>query len=415
MASSEITLEAVSSVSQIPAADWDACANSSVDPADLNGFDTLASSDAPGGSSNGSARPYNPFVSHAFFSALEASGSASARTGWGPRHLLARLDGKIAGLVPCYLKSHSQGEYVFDRGWADAYERAGGRYYPKLQASVPFTPATGRRLLIRGDVDADRIGTALASGLVALCDATKASSVHVTFAREAESKFLAEYGFLERNDQQFHWHNQGYKSFDDFLATLNSRHRKAIKRERRDALASGITIHALTGSDITEDAWDAFFDFYMDTGSRKWGRPYLNREFFSLIGASMAEDVLLVMAKRNGKWIAGAINFIGSDTLFGRNWGAIEHHPFLHFEVCYYQAIDFAIARGLKTVEAGAQGEHKIARGYLPQTTYSAHYIADPGLRHAIDDYLKRERTYVAEAGRELTELGPFRKTAEPS
>jgi predicted N-acyltransferase len=416
MASSEITLEAVSSVSQIAAADWDACANPSVDPADLNGFDTLASSDAPGGSRNGSAIPYNPFVSHAFFSALETSGSASARTGWGPRHLLARLDGRIAGLVPCYLKSHSQGEYVFDRGWADAYERAGGRYYPKLQASVPFTPAAGPRLLIRGDVDADRIGTALASGLVALCDATKASSVHVTFAREAESKFLAEHGFLERNDQQFHWHNQGYQNFDDFLATLNSRHRKAIKRERRDALASGISIHALTGSDITEDAWDAFFDFYMDTGSRKWGRPYLTREFFSLIGASMADDVLLVMARRDGRWIAGAINFIGSDTLFGRNWGAIEHHPFLHFEVCYYQAIDFAVSRGLKTVEAGAQGEHKIARGYLPQTTYSAHYIADPGLRHAIDEYLRRERAYVAEAARELTDAGPFRKSAdEPS
>ena len=230
--------------------------------------------------------------------------------------------------------------------------------------------------------------------------------------REAEWKFLAEHGFLQRTDQQFHWHNDGYASFDDFLATLNSRHRKAIKRERREALAAGITIHALTGSDITEEAWDAFFEFYMETGSRKWGRPYLTRAFFSLIGESMAKDVLLVMARRNGRWIAGAINFIGSDTLFGRNWGAIEHHPFLHFEVCYYQAIDFAIQRGLKMVEAGAQGEHKIARGYLPQTTYSAHYIADPGLRRAIADYLKRERAYVAEAARELTEAGPFRKTA---
>src|SRR5665213_648559 len=416
MAPSEITLEAVSSVSQIAAADWDACANPRIDPADLNGFDTLASSDAPGGSGAGSKSAYNPFVSHAFFSALEASKSACARTGWGPRHLLARLDGEIAGLVPCYLKSHSQGEYVFDRGWADAFERAGGRYYPKLQASVPFTPAAGPRLLIRSGVDTDLIGTALASGLVALCEATEASSVHVTFAREAESKFLAEHGFLQRNDQQFHWHNPGYGAFEDFLATLNSRHRKAIKRERREALAGGITIHSLTGSDITEDAWDAFFDFYMDTGSRKWGRPYLNRNFFSLIGETMANDVLLVMAKRDGRWIAGAINFIGSDTLFGRNWGAIEHHPFLHFEVCYYQAIDFAIARGLKVVEAGAQGEHKIARGYLPQTTYSAHYIADPGLRHAIDDYLRRERIYVAEAARELTDAGPFRKNAdEPS
>ena len=413
MDSSEITLEAVSSVSQIPAADWDACANPVSEPDSLGGLDTLASPNASPPFHTASAPRYNPFVSHAFFSALEASGSASARTGWGPRHLVARLDGGIAGIVPCYLKSHSQGEYVFDRGWADAYERAGGRYYPKLQASVPFTPAAGPRLLIANGVDADQIGAVLAGGLVALCDATGASSVHVTFAREAEWKFLGQHDFLQRTDQQFHWHNPGYGCFEDFLGSLNSRHRKAIRRERREALASGITIHALTGSDITEDAWDAFFAFYMETGSRKWGRPYLTRSFFSLVGESMAKDVLLVMARRNGRWIAGAINFIGSDTLFGRNWGAIEHHPFLHFEVCYYQAIDFAIARGLKTVEAGAQGEHKIARGYLPQTTFSAHYIADPGLRHAIAEYLKRERAYVAEAGRELTEAGPFRKGAD--
>jgi predicted N-acyltransferase len=408
MVSSEITLEAVPSVSNIAAADWDACANPRRDPASLDGLDTLLSSEAPGSSCSKPA--YNPFVSHAFFSAMEASGSATARTGWGPRHLIAKVGGAVAGIVPCYLKSHSQGEYVFDRGWADAYERAGGRYYPKLQASVPFTPATGPRLLIRGGVDQDAIGTALASGLVALCGVSKASSAHVTFAREAEAKFLAGHGFLQRTDQQFHWHNRGFTSFDDFLATLNSRHRKSIKRERREAVANGITIHWLTGSDITEDAWDAFFAFYMETGSRKWGRPYLTRAFFSLVGESMAEDVLLVMARRNDRWIAGAINFIGSEALFGRNWGAIEHHAFLHFEVCYYQAIDFAIKRGLKTVEAGAQGEHKIARGYLPQTTYSAHYIADPGLRRAISDYLKRERAYVAEAGRELSEAAPFRK-----
>ena len=408
MDSSEITLEAVSSVSQIEAGDWDACANPA-GPPDCG--DGPASPGTKGPSRAGSNTAYNPFVSHAFFSAVEASGSASPRTGWGPRHLLARLDGEIAGIVPCYLKSHSQGEYVFDRGWAEAYQRAGGRYYPKLQASVPFTPATGPRLLIRDGTDRERIGAALASGLVGLCDATEASSVHVTFAREPEWKLLAAHGFLQRTDQQFHWRNEGYGSFDDFLATLNSRHRKAIKRERREALAAGITIHALNGSDITEDAWDAFFDFYMETGSRKWGRPYLTRAFFSLIGESMARDVLLVMAKREGRWIAGAINFIGSDTLFGRNWGAIEHHPFLHFEVCYYQAIDFAIRHGLKTVEAGAQGEHKIARGYLPQTTFSAQYIADPGLRRAVADYLKHERAYVAEAARELTDAGPFRKT----
>jgi len=407
MDSSEITLEAVSSVSQIAAQDWDACANP-VPGSALDGLDR-----PPENSGSSSKHYYNPFLSHAFFFSLEASGSACARTGWAPRHLLARRDGVIAGIVPCYLKSHSQGEYVFDRGWADAYERAGGRYYPKLQVSVPFTPVTGPRLLIRDGVDSDEIGSALATGIVALCQATEASSAHVTFARETESKLLARHGFLQRTDQQFHWQNQGYGGFEDFLATLNSRHRKAIRRERREALAAGITIHALNGSEITEEVWDAFFAFYMQTGSRKWGRPYLNRAFFSLIGESMAKDVLLIMARRNNRWIAGAINFVGSETLFGRNWGAIEHHPFLHFEVCYYQAIDFAIARGLKTVEAGAQGEHKLARGYLPQTTYSAHFIADRGLRRAIEDYLKRERAYVAEAARELTAAGPFRKSTD--
>jgi len=410
MDSAEITLEAVPSVGKISPADWDACANPVTGPASLQNLDTPASSGPVGDSCPNSRPAYNPFVSHAFFAAAEASGSACARTGWGPRHLLAKVLGRIAGIVPCYLKSHSQGEYVFDRGWADAYMRAGGSYYPKLQVSVPFTPATGPRLLIRDGVGRDRIGSALASGLMALCNATDASSVHVTFAREAEAKFLGAHGFLQRNDQQFHWRNDGFKTFDDFLATLNSRHRKGIKRERREAVAAGISIHWLTGNDITEEAWDAFFEFYMETGSRKWGRPYLTRKFFSLIGESMARDVLLVMAKRGGRWIAGAINFIGSDTLFGRNWGAIEHHNFLHFEVCYYQAIDFAIQRGLKVVEAGAQGEHKLTRGYLPQTTYSAHYIADPDLRRAIADYLRRERAYVAEVGRELADAGSFRK-----
>ena len=379
MDSSEITLEAVPSVSEIPAADWDACANPHIL---ADSLDTLASAEPATASGAASKSHYNPFVSHAFFKALEDSKSACAKTGWGPRHLAARLD----------------------------YERAGGRYYPKLQVSVPFTPATGPRLLIRGGVDRERIGTALASGLVALCDLTKSSSVHVTFARETEWKFLAAHGFLQRTDQQFHWHNPGYGSFDDFLGSLNSRHRKAIKRERREAVASGLTIHALTGRDITEDAWDAFFEFYMETGSRKWGRPYLNRSFFSLIGESMADDVLLVMARRNGRWIAGAINFIGSDTLFGRNWGAIEHHPFLHFEICYYQAIEFAIRRGIGRVEAGAQGEHKLARGYRPVTTYSAHEFADVRMQRAIADYLARERPAIAEAIEEYSERLPFRR-----
>lgn len=381
----DITLEAVSSISQISAEDWNACANA--------------------------ADGYNPFVSHAFLCALEVSGSAVARTGWAARHLVARIDGRVAGIVACYLKNHSQGEYVFDHGWADAFERAGGSYYPKLQASVPFTPATGPRLLVRDGPHAAQVREQLAAGLIALCGVTKASSVHVTFAPEDEWAFLAAHGFLQRTDQQFHWRNEGYGTFDDFLATLASRHRKAIRRERRDALANGITIHPLTGSSITAEVWDAFFMFYMETGSRKWGRPYLTRDFYAQIGASMPDDVLLVMAKREDRWIAGAINFIGSDTLYGRHWGAIEHHPFLHFEVCYYQAVDFAIQRGLKRVEAGAQGEHKIARGYLPQTTYSAHYIADPSLRRAVRDYLKRERIYVQDAVRDLTDAGPFRKT----
>ncbi|MBN8961575.1 MAG: N-acetyltransferase [Rhizobiales bacterium] len=391
MDSPDITLEAVASTRQIGAADWDACAN--------------PTSACPDG------RIYNPFVSYAFFDAIEQSGSACARTGWGPRHLVARRAGNIVGLVPCYVKSHSQGEYVFDRGWADAYERAGGQYYPKLQASVPFTPATGPRLLVRAGIDdPDQIRNALASGLKTLCNATETSSVHVTFAQEDEWTFLAAQGFLQRTDQQFHWHNAGYTTFEDFLATLSSRHRKAIRRERRDALANGITIHTLSGNDLTEDVWDAFFAFYMETGSRKWGRPYLTRDFYARIGDTMPERIALIMAKRDGRWIAGAINFIGGDTLFGRHWGAIEHHPFLHFEVCYYQAIDYAIRHRLATVEAGAQGEHKIARGYLPQTTYSAHYIADPALRRAVRDYLARERMYVAEAGRQLAEAGPFRK-----
>ena len=337
--------------------------------------------------------------------------SATARTGWQPQHLVATAaDGTVLGAVPCYLKSHSRGEYVFDRGWAEAYERAGGQYYPKLQVSVPFTPATGRRLLVRPGPQADTVRSALAAGLLELCRRHDASGVHVTFATTPEWDFLGGKGFLQRTDQQFHWENAGYDSFDAFLAALSARKRKTIKRERRDALSNGITVHWLTGKDLTEEAWDAFFTFYMETGSRKWGRPYLTRKFYSLVGERMADRAVLIMAKRAGRWIAGAINFIGSDTLFGRHWGAVEHHPFLHFEVCYYQAIDFAIARRLAYVEAGAQGEHKLARGYLPVTTHSAHYIADTGLRRAIADYLVRERRYVEAAGTELAAAGPFRK-----
>jgi hypothetical protein len=309
------------------------------------------------------------------------------------------------------VKSHSRGEYVFDYGWADAFERAGGDYYPKLQVAVPFTPVTGPRLFARPGELADAVRGGLADALTELTQASELSSAHISFLTEPEWRALGERGFLQRTDQQFHWDNPGYESFDDFLGRLASRKRKAIRRERKDALsAEGISAHWLTGSDLTEDVWDAFFDFYMDTGSRKWGRPYLTREFFSIVGEKMADRILLVMAKRAGRWIAGAINFIGADTLYGRNWGAVEHHPFLHFELCYYQAMDFAIAHKLKRVEAGAQGEHKLARGYMPSTTYSAHFIANPALRQAIAEYLARERAYVEAAGEELASYAPFRK-----
>jgi len=354
---------------------------------------------------------YNPFISHEFLAALEESGCAARRTGWLPQHLrLEDANGSLLGVVPCYLKSHSKGEYVFDYGWADAFERAGGQYYPKLQVSVPFTPVTGPRLIASKDADPDAVRQALAEGLKTLTDRLGVSSLHVTFAPRSETEVLSHAGFLTRTDQQFHFFNEGYDSYEDFLEALASRKRKALKKERRTAVEAGIEIEWLTGRDITEAAWDDFFAFYMDTASRKWGRPYLNRLFFSLIGERMADDILLVMAKRGSRYIAGAINFIGSDALYGRNWGAIEHHPFLHFEVCYHQAIEFAIAKGLKRVEAGAQGEHKLARGYLPVTTYSAHYIAHPGLRRAVADYLSRERREVEAIGDFLTEHSPYKK-----
>ncbi|MER9327551.1 GNAT family N-acetyltransferase [Mesorhizobium sp. M0488] len=368
-----------------------------------------------GGTARGDADDdYNPLVSFAFLSALEDSGCAVRRTGWQGHHLrLENAQGRLLGAIPCYLKSHSQGEYVFDHGWSDAFERAGGRYYPKLQCSVPFSPVTGPRLLVAKDEDAGTVKAGLAAGLKAVTEKLGVSSAHVTFARESDVEVLEAAGFLHRTDQQFHFVNDGFSTYDDFLATLASRKRKAMKKERREALADGISIDWLTGKDLTEKAWDDFFAFYMDTGSRKWGRPYLNRQFFSLIGERMADDILLVMARRNGRYIAGAINFIGSDALYGRNWGCIEDHPFLHFEVCYHQAIDFAIQRKLKVVEAGAQGEHKLARGYRPVTMHSAHYIAHPGLRNAVADYLRRERREVERMSEYLEEHTPFRKDLE--
>jgi predicted N-acyltransferase len=403
--SSFLQIRVLSDIDAVSPQEWNACCR------DINHLDFQSKQEQH---VSHTTDKKNPFVSHAFLSALERSQSAVPRTGWAPQHLVIEdAAGRVLGAAPCYLKSHSRGEYVFDHGWAEAYEHAGGRYYPKLQVSVPFTPATGPRLLVRQGPQAEAAREMLAKGLVTLCDSRGASSVHVTFMPKPDWDFLGTKGFLKRTDQQFHWRNDGYADFDDFLAALNARKRKAIRRERRDALQPGISLHHLTGSDLTEAVWDDFFAFYMDTGSRKWGRPYLTRAFFSLIGESMADKILLVMAKRAGRYIAGAINFIGPQTLYGRHWGAIEHHPFLHFELCYYQAIDYAIAHRLAVVEAGAQGEHKLARGYVPVTTYSAHHIVDPALRRAIADYLARERAYVDAAGRELEAVAPFRKTGD--
>ena len=386
---SGLTVRVATSLNDVPASQWDACAN----PAEQAGDE----------------EPHNPFLSHAFLRALEVSGSVGRRTGWMPAYALVEEGERIVAAAPSYLKNHSQGEYVFDHGWADAFERAGGSYYPKLQVSVPFTPVTGRRLLVRSDAE-PKIRETLVAGLNALCRQLDASSVHVTFPTRADWETFGAAKYLQRTGQQFHWINEGYATFDDFLAALASRKRKAIRRERKDAVANGIDIVPMTGSDLREEHWDAFFKFYMDTGSRKWGRPYLTRAFFSELGANMPDRVLLIMARRDGRWIAGALNLIGDHALYGRNWGAIEEHPFLHFEVCYYAAIEWAIARGLRRVEAGAQGEHKLARGYRPVETYSAHHFDDPRMRRAVADFLDHERRHVDATISMYEDHVPFRK-----
>ena len=357
----------------------------------------------------------NPFVSFDFLDALEEAGCAVDSTGWAPHHLSVEDEaGATAAVMPLYLKSHSQGEYVFDWAWADAYERAGGRYYPKLQCASPFSPVTGPRLLVREGADVELGRRLLLGGALTLTERLEASSLHVTFPTQDEWRFMGEQGMLLRQDQQYHWLNAGYETFDDFLAALSSSRRKTIRRERKEAQAD-VDIVALTGADITEDHWDGFFGFYMDTGARKWGRPYLNRTFFSLLGERMADRVLLIMARRGDRWIAGALNLIGDDCLYGRNWGAIEEVPFLHFELCYYQAIEHAIRLGLPRVEAGAQGPHKIARGYLPTPVYSAHWIADPALREPVRRYLDQEREAVGWEMEQLEEAySPF-KGGEPA
>jgi predicted N-acyltransferase len=337
----------------------------------------------------------NPFIAYDFLDIAEESGCAAARSGWAPQHLAVRdTSGEVAAVAPVYLKSHSQGEYVFDHSWADAYERAGGRYYPKLVSAAPFSPVTGPRLLVRPDVDREQGRRMLLSGAITVCEKMDVSTLGINFPTADEWRFLGEQGMLLRQNQQYHWLNAGYVTFDDFLGALSSGRRKTIRRERRDAVAS-LEIHALTGGDLKEEHWDAFYAFYMDTGNRKWGRPYLNRLFFSLLGERMADRVLLLLAKKDGRWIAGALNLIGGDCLYGRNWGCVEDVPFLHFELCYYQAIEWAITHGLARVEAGAQGQHKIARGYLPTAVYSAHYISDPGLSGAVARFLEEERRHV--------------------
>ena len=378
------------SIAEVSAAEWDAC----------------AAPEAGGG------RARNPFATHAFLHALEASGSVTAQAGWAPHHLVAQVSGRVEAVMPLYLKGNSQGEYVFDHSWAHAWERAGGAYYPKLQCAVPFTPVTGPRLLVRRDAVAgvEAMQGALLEAAREVCERGGLSSLHVTFCTDREWELGGRLGFLQRTDQQFHWQNRGYRDYDDFLAALSSRKRKALKKERMRAVEGGLRIRHLTGDDIHSRDWDAFWSFYQDTAARKWGRPYLNRRFFEILHETMREDVLLVMCERSGRRIAGALNIIGRDTLFGRYWGCIEEHPFLHFETCYHQAIDFALAHGLSRVEAGAQGAHKLARGYEPVTTRSLHWIPDPGFRAAVERYLVQERAAVAEEGAALAEFTPFRK-----
>ncbi|WP_084673655.1 GNAT family N-acetyltransferase [Sphingomonas sp. MM-1] len=380
LADRDIVARMADGVSAVPAADWDACAGTG-----------------------------NPFVSHAFLSALEDSGSVGPRTGWQPLPIIVDgADGRPAAIAPAYGKSHSQGEYVFDHAWADAWERAGGRYYPKLQIAAPFSPVPGPRLLLRdGEAAA---APALIAAIETVVRQNGLSSAHATFVAPDQVPLFEAAGWLIRSDRQFHWANQGYGCFDDFLDALASRKRKAIRKERTAAVA-GLDIVHLSGGDLTEAHWDAFWAFYQDTGARKWGRPYLTRAFFSALGERMADRVLLMLALRDGRPIAGALNLIGGDTLYGRYWGATEEVPFLHFELCYYQAIDAAIARGLARVEAGAQGEHKLARGYEPVATWSAHFIPDPGFRRAVADYLAAERRAVDDEIEMLAEMGPFRRS----
>ncbi|WP_085835348.1 GNAT family N-acetyltransferase [Aquimixticola soesokkakensis] len=391
--SEQIEITVHTALDQIGQADWDACAAPEL---------------ADGG------RPHDPFTTYRFLHALEVSGSVGGDSGWMPRYLAARQGGVLIGVAPLYAKGHSQGEYVFDHAWAQAWDRAGGRYYPKLQVAVPFTPASGRRLLVKSE-HAQVAQSALVQGMVQLAAENHLSSLHLTFCTEAEADAGAQMGLMRRLGQQFHWHNHDYADFDAFLADLAARKRKAIKRERRSAAAFDAEgqIVTLTGDQIRPEHWDAFWMFYQDTGARKWGAPYLTRAFFDVVQERMREDVALVLALRGGVPVAGALNFIGRDVLYGRYWGCVEDHPFLHFELCYYRAIDFAIAHRLSRVEAGAQGEHKLARGYLPTATHSLHWIADPDFAQAVQNFCDAERVAVGEEVDILTSYGPFKHTGD--
>lgn len=387
MDGSTIEITAHTTLDGIDPADWDACACPEA----------------------ASGRAIDPFTTYRFLKALEDSRSVGVGTGWDPRYLTAKQDGQIIAVAPMYGKSHSQGEYMFDHNFAHAYERAGGRYYPKLQIAVPFTPATGRRFLTRPGYGAQGM-SALIQGAVQIASDNGLSSLHATFCTEAESLAGAQMGLLPRTAQQYHWVNNHYADWDDFLAALSSRKRKMLRKERATAQAFGGEIVQLTGDQIEPHHWDAFWHFYQDTGARKWGQPYLTRKFFNIAQETLRDDMLLVFAMRGDTPVAGALNFIGRDTLFGRYWGCAEHHPCLHFEICYYQAIDYAIAHGLTCVEAGAQGEHKLARGYLPVTTHSLHWFSDARFQAAVADYLDAERAAVDEEIEVLTSYGPFKK-----
>ncbi len=389
MSAQEIEITVVPELAQIGQPDWDACA-------------------CPEAAEGG--RPRDPFTTYRFLSALERSGSVGPGTGWQPQYLVARIAGQVIAVAPLYAKSHSQGEYIFDHNWAHAYERAGGRYYPKLQIAVPHTPATGRRFLMRPGFEESGMA-ALIQGAVQLTDNNALSSLHVTFCTGQEAERAQDFGLMTRKSQQFHWRNEGYADFDGFLASLSSRKRKNIRKERAQAQDFGGSIQTFTGDQIEPEHWDSFWQFYQDTGARKWGSPYLTRAFFDHAQEDLRDDIALVLAEREGRWVAGALNFVGADTLYGRYWGCTEHHPFLHFELCYYQAMDFAIAHGLGRVEAGAQGEHKLARGYLPTPTWSLHWMRDPGFAAAVGEYLQAEAQAVDEEISVLTDYGPFKKT----